>query len=234
MSGTQPFLSHSAVSPNLCFHNYTWSRVKNPILGSLFVQGVAGTFLMLTDTRSLGTQRASIYPEPDWQFCSLLYLLSPEYVALFYKYQPCLTKSCFGLVATTNPPDAPGRQSPLGCELWSALPQRGSWGTETGPLAAITHPFFPPMCEALMRPLGDTKMNTTQSQLLRSSQCGTIEESPADNYNTRKNNHGGGGREGFVGTEGRMTLCLVGNPENLHGCAFELRSKVRQDLNIGK
>lgn len=85
-----------------------------------------------------------------------------------------------------------------------------------------------------MRPLGDTKMNTTQSQLLRSSQCGTIEESPADNYNTRKNNHGGGGREGFVGTEGRMTLCLVGNPENLHGCAFELRSKVRQDLNIGK
>ena len=31
-----------------------------------------------------------------------------------------------------------------------------------------------------------------------------------------------------------MTLCLVGNPESLHGCAFELRLKVRQDLNIGK
>ena len=51
-----------------------------------------------------------------------------------------------------------------------------------------------------MRPSGDTKMNTTQSQLARSSQCGTVEESRADNYNTRKNNHGGGGREGGPGS----------------------------------
>lgn len=85
-----------------------------------------------------------------------------------------------------------------------------------------------------MRPLGDTKMNTTQSQLSRSSWCGTIGESCADNYNTRKSNHGGGGREGVVGTEGRVTLSQVGDPESLHGCVFELRLKVWQDLNTGK
>lgn len=77
---------------------------------------------MLMDGRALAAQSALYLPQSDWHLCSLLYLLSWEFVTLFYKYQPCLNKSCLGLVATTNPPDAQGRQPHPRREVGSALP----------------------------------------------------------------------------------------------------------------
>lgn len=136
-----------------------------------------------------------IYPEPDWHPCSLLYQLSPECMTLFYKYQPCLNKSCLGLVVTTNPPDAAGRQYPPGCELWSALPYERE--LRHGGRAQSCHhsPFLSTNVWGPEEGFGGNKDEYNSAQLSRSLQCGTIEERCTDIYNSRKKEKSWGRRE---------------------------------------
>lgn len=97
------------------------------------------------------------------------------------------------------------------------------WGLELASLTLSFHKCVRPG----MRLWVDTKMNKTQFQISRSFQCGTIDELCTHSYNTRKKEKSRGG--------GERALSQLGDPERLRGaCAFELRLKIRQDMNRGK
>lgn len=75
-------------------------------------------------------------------------------------------------------------------------------GLELPSLALSSH-----KCVMLwMRALGDTEMTKIQFQLSRNIQCGTVEETGEDNYNTGKKCHRGEGRWGAAKDSGEGEL----------------------------